>query len=202
MGVTANWQLPYPEPLDRPCDGADAVAALAAKISSVFDSWDADLAWLRNPPAAMVSWESETPQSLAPNAAASVRFDTTQLDTASMVDLGQRPDRIYFPRKGLYAVGASVVGQPSAVTTGKFSLKSNATEYATGGVQQTLVGYEFVDEDRLAAEADQRATAAGQVWVDPTVPEQPVPVWLEFDWLGSVTFTVTYAEMWAFWMSD
>lgn len=207
MGLTdPPWQMPYPAGTDRPCDGALAIELLGTRLDYHLTNWSRDDARLRRRPAAFVSYESTVTYPLNRYALDIAQFNTVSLDTAGMVDLNKRPDRVYFPvpyRPALYAVGGTIVGNSAvAPSTVDVRIGTNALySYQSG------TAFPQIERDQTQDRGDPRGeifSVGGSIIAyqnsDTGVFGDELYMWMEIN--AGVEFTVAYAELWAFWLTD
>lgn len=213
MGLTAvPWQLSYPDSSDRPSDAADSLFQLADRMDYHLSNWQADDARLRRRPAAKVTYDSTVRYKLNSQALYVAYYNNVQQDTAGMVDLQKRADRIYFPRSprpALYAVGGTIVGlgDVTDLSTSRIRLVSNSRWSFSGGV-----AYPFTTRDSSKNGTD---TTRGETWqISTTIlayqstdtgaydDDQWVQLEINPELGVSVNFTVWYADLWAFWLTD
>lgn len=208
MGTTgAPWQMPYPDGTARPCDAADAIAALGARLDEQITAWGRDDARLRRRPAAVVAYESTTTYTINRAALDQAQFNTVLLDTAGMVDLGSRPDRIYFPatpRPALYAIGGQVIGRSTVQpTTVDVRLNTNARWSTPLAVDWQPYREREQTQDRGDQQGEVFGVGGTMIVHRPlsSVDETaPIYMWLEIASGGELT--VARASMWAFWLTD
>jgi hypothetical protein len=215
MGSTAApWSLPYPDSTDRPQDGADALWRLADRMDEHLTDWRADDNRLRRRPAAKVSYDSTVKYHIGgPATQATVTYNTVQLDTGGMTDLQRRADRIYLPRSprpALYMVGGSVVGlsdiNPLPPLFPTLSMTSNA-RWTIDTVPAPDVEYPFLTRDQ---NADYGESVRGETLTISTMVNAYEAVdgafddelWVAMEVTTLTTFSVWYADMWAFWTTD
>lgn len=187
MGQTTAWALPFPDGTDRPCDTPTVLGRLADRLRTVFDTFDTSLNVVTVRPAAMVSFQSSTPQTLT-NQNSRVQFTTVEHDTAQMVDLTRRADRISLNRAAVWAVGGMLTG-----TTGTVG---NVIEVSLNA-QALAPTQSFIDDGRDGAPTDGELVSAGGLVVATSAFG-----WIEFSYLAGAPLTVTSASMWAFWVAD
>lgn len=208
MGLTASpWTLSYPDATDTP-DVADTYLwQLADRMDYLLSNWAADDERLRVRPAAKVSYDSTVRYKINSTGQSTVTYNTVQVDTAGMTDLQRRADRIYLPvanRPGLYAVGGTIHGIADNLTFSQpdIRISSNARWSISGGVQ-----YPFTTRD---TNWDRHETVYGETFSCSTmmVAYQAVDggfddeLWISLEINNGFNFTVWYADMWAFWVSD
>lgn len=213
MGLTASpWSLPYPEATDRPKDAADQLFRLADRMDLHLTNWQADDTRLRRRPAAKITYDSTVRYKLNSQALYIAYYNNVQCDTAGMVDLQKRADRIYFPRSprpALYAVGGTIYGLTNVtdLSYSRIRLVSNSRWSISGGVPLEFTtrdwGKNGTDTQRgetwsiattmLAYQATDTGGFNDDLWVQLEInPETST----------SVDFTVWYADLWAFWLTD
>jgi hypothetical protein len=208
MGYTdPPWYFNYPDGTDRPCGGATEIYTLAAQLDFHLTNWEADYERLRRRPAACVSYESTLPYTLNKAALNTAQFNTVQLDTADMVDLNARPDRIYFPmspRPALYAVGGTLIGRtPTYPQWADIRIATNCKfSYDVGNP----IAKPFTDREGNWERGDTYGevfTVGGTILVNSNIEDAydvDLYMWLEI--ASAVEFAVQSANMWAFWLTD
>ena len=211
MGITAApWQLPYPDAGDRPENGADVLYRLADRMDYHLTNWRADDDRLRRRPAAKVTYDSTVRYKVNSTAQSVITYNNVQLDTFGMTDLQRRADRIYLPgspRPALYAVGGTVVGL-SAVTPSvpDIRLTSNA-RWSIDTVPNPDVPYPYTSRDQNQDRGD---TTRGETFQVSTIINvykatdgaYDDEIWIGMECNSGTDFTVWYADMWAFWVTD
>lgn len=214
MGSTAApWSLPYPDGTDRPQDGAFQLWQLADRMDFHLTNWQADDRRLRRRPAAKVSYDSTVRYNVGGLANQdTVTFNNVQLDTFGMTDLQRRADRLYLPRTprpALYMCGGSVVGLSNNAAPPVWptlSLTSNA-RWSIDTVPSPDVEYPFVTRDQ---NRDQGESVRGETLTISNIllAYEAVnagfddEIWISLEILSPFTFSVWYADLWAFWTTD
>ncbi len=208
MGLTASpWTLSYPDPTDRPDDAHTYLWLLANRMDYLLTQWAGDDERLRVRPIAKVSYDSTVRYQINAAGQSTVTYNTVQVDTASMTDLQRRADRIYLPvtnRPGFYAVGGTIHGLADnlALSQPDIRISSNARWAISGGTQ-----YPFTTRD---TNWDRHETVYGETFSCSTIMHayQAVDqgfddeIWVSLEINNGFNFTVWYADMWAFWVSD
>lgn len=110
---TVNFNLPYPNGTDEPCDFAQQWCDFTEALDGVFDGFQAAVD--RAMPVVPLAILQQTVTRTIPNLG-SVQFDTVLADTAGMTDIDVDPFNITIRRPGRYTVAAmlakSTVGAP------------------------------------------------------------------------------------------
>jgi hypothetical protein len=205
--TASPWTLWYPSSTQRPRQGTEDLLLLANGMDAHMTRWRADDDRLRARPAAKVSWNSTVRYKVNSTAQATIKYNTVELDTGGMTDLQRRNDRIYLPatnRPGLYLVGGSINGLADNLATSvpDVRITSNAVWSKSGGVD-----YPFTTRD---ANQDRHETTAGEYLQTSTVVlayQAALGGFSDELWVGmeineSFNYTVWYAELYAFWITD
>ncbi|MEV4122917.1 hypothetical protein [Micromonospora sp. NPDC049645] len=206
MGLTdPPWQFGYPDGTDRPCDGAAAIASLADRLDLHLTSWQADYERLRRRPAAYVSYDSTLPYTINKAALDTAQFNTVQLDTAGMVDLNKRPDRIYFPespRPALYAVGGTLIGRaPTYPQWVDIRIATNCKfSYDVGDPNPR--GFTEREENWDRGDPTGEVFSVGGLILAYQSIDSGSDLYMWLEIASSIEFAVTAANMWAFWLTD
>lgn len=108
MATTPILGLPYPDGTDPPCDGAEQIAALADRYGQLVADLDTDLGRVRTPLAAVVSYAGPPLEVFGFDPVIS-GFNVVDHDVGGWARLGVTPDRLVFPRTGLYVIGAELL---------------------------------------------------------------------------------------------
>jgi hypothetical protein len=120
VATTTLWSIPYAQSFDPFCDGAAITQAMAERVDELLDTQFAALGLLERPQYASIS--ITTP---APTEDYRIRFDTTDEDTANLVDLALDPFSIYPDSTGIWYTGVhgasiTIVGATETWSTGTF----------------------------------------------------------------------------------
>jgi hypothetical protein len=212
VGYTASpWQIQYPDPGERPQLAADTIYYMAQRMDDHLSSWRSDDDRLRRRPAAKVTYDSTVQYKINSQALNVVYYNNVQCDTAGMVDLQRRPDRLYFPRNlrpALFVVGGTVVGnaavQPSVPD---IRLNTNA-QWSLDLAPTPDVLYPFTTRDQNQDRGDVARGETFQVssqiltYFPTTGGGQFGEIWAQIEINSGIDFTVRYADLWAFWSTD
>lgn len=211
MGYTASpWQLNYPDFDERPNLAAEQLYQLADRMDYHLTSWRADDDRLRRRAAAKVTYDSTVRYKINSQALNVVYYNNVQCDTAGMVDLQRRPDRIYLPRDhrpALYVVGGTVVGLAATnPSVPDIRLNTNA-RWSIDTSQNPQVPYQFTSRDQNQDRGD---SARGETFQISTQVLAYYPIdggsdddiWCQIEINSGIDFTVWYADLWAFWSTD
>ncbi|RPJ37796.1 MAG: hypothetical protein EHM35_05995 [Planctomycetaceae bacterium] len=137
VAVTATWEIPYAQSIDPFCDGPEITQALAERVDALLDTQDAALGLLQRPQYASIS--VTTP---APTESFRIRYDTTDEDTANLVDLALDPFSIYPDSVGLWLNGihaaTSTLGLGTNETWEAVATFSANTIYAGQTIREEL----------------------------------------------------------------
>jgi hypothetical protein len=116
VAVTTTWEIPYAQSFDPFCDGPAITRSMAEWVDELLDTQDAALAMLQRPAYASISVSTSTPT----DAEFRIEFDTTEEDTANLVDLAFDPFAITANSTGIWlsgAHGATTTIAPGATET-------------------------------------------------------------------------------------
>lgn len=102
---TINFNLPYPNDSDEPCDFAEQWCDFTAALDGVFDTFQSAID--RTIPAVPMAIIQRTSQVSIGNFNP-ISFDTVLVDTARMTDIDADPFTITIKRPGRYTVAAMV----------------------------------------------------------------------------------------------
>lgn len=100
VAVTATWEIPYAQSFDPFCDGAAITQAMAERVDALLDTQDGALALLQRPAYASISVTVA-----ADTEGFRIHYDTTDEDTANLVDLSLDPFSIYPNSTGIWFAG-------------------------------------------------------------------------------------------------
>lgn len=151
VAVTATWQIPYAQSFDPFCDGAEITQAMAERVDELLDAQDVALRAFQRPAYASIS--VTTPQNTV---SFRILYDTTDEDTAGLVDLSFDPYSIYPNQAGIWVSG--VIAATSAAAAGATEFWSVSRQYDLTTISQD----QSIREDTSARSAS--ALAAGQVF--------------------------------------
>lgn len=214
MGDTGTpYFYPFPDATDRPDDVALAMYSLLDLHDNYATSMEEDWERLARRPACHVSYESTVRYQINRTALANVQYNTVRLDTANMADLQLRADRIYLPKSppALYFVGGTVVGWPtSAPSVPDIRLTTNA-RWSVDTAPAPDVYWEYTARDQNQARTDSTLGETFQISTMVLANEAidwyqggalNADIWCQIEINSGVPFTVYYADLWAFWVSD
>lgn len=109
---TVNFNLPYPNGTDEPCDFAEQWCDFTDALDGVFDTFQGVID--RTIPVVPLAILQQTVARNIPNLGI-VQFDTVLADTAGMTDIDVDPFHITVRRPGRYTVGAMLQKQTVGV---------------------------------------------------------------------------------------
>jgi hypothetical protein len=147
---TVNFNLPYPNGTDPPCDFAEQWCDFTEAIDGVFANFQAAID--RTIPVVPLAIIHKTASSTVFNFAA-IAFDTVTADTAFMTDIDADPFHITVRRPGRYTVGVGISKPTTAFSlprftsifaTTKFNAQSQLLDRGAG-LEYFLDGYFTVE---------------------------------------------------------
>ena len=209
-GFTPNENFPYPlttdpfavQPDDTgfPQQSRDLAIAVQGKIDAAPD-------FIRRRPFFKMSMNApifSTFQSGVPLA-----MDTIEVDTVGTIcDLSRAANGAFLPR-GIWRVGCSASTNPTGSLGGTFGIVEldMGTNVGTGNVFRAAPSLNFGDTYDGGGTIANYLTVSGIVYCNDVTPTTGAPsVSISFNALASVppaqTFSVYYAEIWGFWLSD
>lgn len=129
---TINFNLPYPNTFDAPCDFAEQWCDFTDAIEGVLDTFQAGIdRAIPVVPAALV--RTKLTHNIVNGQP--IPFNETVLDTAGMTDLDADPYRIRITRPGRYTIAAYMDKNTSTVANSQFSLFIDSTTSPPVGQQ-------------------------------------------------------------------
>lgn len=203
MGKTLAYGIPYPDPTARPCDGDEAMKALAERMQTWLLLWQETYARAERRPAAEVQYipaVAGTFQTLSPTGQSRPYFNTVGLDTANMVDLGKRADRIVFTRPGCYYLQFKAQG--NSLTTCPFRITFWGSDKTNGGGTNTP--YTATSSGFAGQGSNLPAVSVGLLarCIEFDLEEREVYADVTMLSGGNPSCQVTWAQFSAFWVSD
>ncbi len=216
-GTGAPWDLSYPDGTDRPSQAFEALFNLADDMDYHLSNWQKQWDRLRRRPAAKLTYDSTVRYAINKTALSTVQYNNVQLDTANMTDLQRRADRLYLPhepRPSLYMIGGTVVGWPTTVpSVPDIRLATNA-QWSIDTTPNPDVPYAFDTRDLNQARTDQSRGETFQVsslilnyvntagYFASSGAGSLADIWVQIEINSGVEFTVYYADLYAFWVTD
>lgn len=161
-GHTSNFNLPYPDGSDRPCDFAPQWCDFTDAVTAVLDRFQTGINHA-NPrvPAALL--RMTTPHSVINGQ--NIPFDEVVLDTAAMTDLDADPYHVTITHPGRYTVAAYIEKGSAGIPNSQQALFAGNVVWSVLdrgiGVTYSIPAYDALDTFAAGTQISAFFNAAG-----------------------------------------